>query len=124
MPGVIDPASRGRAQTDGQQLLGMYRRHGLDITLANNAVESGLYTVWQAMSASKLRVFPNLKNWLNEFRLYRRDEKGRVVKDNDHLMDATRYLMVSGLGRAAIPGKYSGKKSSMLTMPIINFFKR
>jgi hypothetical protein len=102
----------------------MYRRHGLDITLANNAVESGLYTVWQAMSASKLRVFPNLKNWLNEFRLYRRDEKGRVVKDNDHLMDATRYLMVSGLGRAAIPGKYSGKKSSMLTMPIINFFKR
>ena len=124
MPGVIDPASRGRAQTDGQQLLGIYRRMGLDITPAQNSVESGLYTVWQAMSSGKLRVFPSLKNWLNEFRLYRRDEKGKVVKENDHLMDATRYLMVSGLGRAAIPGKYSGKKSSMLTMPIINFFKR
>lgn len=124
MPGVIDPASRGRAQTDGQQLLGMYRRHGLDITLANNAVESGLYTVWQTMSAGKLRVFPGLRNWLSEFRLYRRDEKGRVVKDNDHLMDATRYLVVSGLSRAAIPSKYGTKKSASLVMPIINFFKR
>ena len=36
-------------------------------------------------------------NWLSEFRLYRRDEKGNVVKENDHLMDATRYLVVSGL---------------------------
>jgi phage terminase large subunit-like protein len=124
MPGVIDPASRGRAQTDGQQLLGMYRRHGLDITLANNAVESGLYNVWQTMSAGKLRVFQNLRNWLSEFRLYRRDEKGRVVKDNDHLMDATRYLVVSGLSRAAIPSKYGTKKSSSFVMPVINFFKR
>ena len=124
MPGVIDPASRGRAQTDGQQLLGMYRRHGLDITLANNAVESGLYTVWQTMSAGKLRVFQNLRNWLSEFRLYRRDEKGRVVKDNDHLMDATRYLVVSGLSRAAIPSKYGTKKNSSFVMPVLNFFKR
>jgi hypothetical protein len=124
MPGVIDPASRGRAQTDGQQLLGMYRRHGLDITLANNAVESGLYTVWQTMSAGKLRVFPNLRNWLSEFRLYRRDEKGKVVKDNDHLMDATRYLVVSGLSRAAIPSKYGTKRNSSFVMPVINFFKR
>jgi phage terminase large subunit-like protein len=124
MPGVIDPASRGRAQTDGQQLLGMYRRHGLDITLANNAVESGLYTVWQTMSAGKLRVFQNLRNWLSEFRLYRRDEKGKVVKDNDHLMDATRYLVVSGLSRAAIPSKYGTKRNSSFVMPVINFFKR
>jgi phage terminase large subunit-like protein len=124
MPGVIDPASRGRAQTDGQQLPGMYRRHGLDITLANNAVESGLYNVWQTMSAGKLRVFQNLRNWLSEFRLYRRDEKGRVVKNNDHLMDATRYLVVSGLSRAAIPSKYGTKKNSSFVMPVINFFKR
>jgi hypothetical protein len=96
----------------------------LDITLANNAVESGLYTVWQTMSAGKLRVFANLRNWLNEFRLYRRDEKGKVVKDNDHLMDATRYLVVSGLSRAAIPSKYGTKKNSSFVMPVINFFKR
>lgn len=124
MPGVIDPASRGRAQTDGQQLLGLYRRHGLDVTPANNAVEAGLYEVWQQMSSGRFKVFKSLKNWISEFRLYRRDEKGRVVKDNDHLMDATRYLVVSGLGRAALSGKAKTARSSMFAIPIKNFFKR
>ena len=31
-----------------------------------------------------------------EFRKYHRDEKGRIVKKDDHLMDATRYWWVSG----------------------------
>jgi hypothetical protein len=35
-----------------------------------------------------------LQNWLSEFRIYRRDEKGKIVKQNDHLMDATRYGLV------------------------------
>jgi hypothetical protein len=39
----------------------------------------------------------SLQNWLSEFRIYRRDEKGKIVKQNDHLMDATRYLILSGL---------------------------
>ena len=39
----------------------------------------------------------SLQNWLSEFRIYRRDEKGRIVKQSDHLMDATRYLILSGL---------------------------
>jgi hypothetical protein len=37
---------------------------------------------------------------VEEYRLYRRDEKGRIVKANDHLMDATRYAVRSGLTRA------------------------
>jgi hypothetical protein len=35
-----------------------------------------------------------------EIRLYRRDEKGKIVKDRDHLMDCTRYLIMSGMERA------------------------
>lgn len=124
IPGVIDPASRGRAQTDGQQLLGLYRRHGLDIAVANNSVESGLYEVWQRMSSSRLKVFKSLRNWVNEFRLYRRDDKGKVVKENDHLMDATRYLIVSGINRAAIAGKSQTTRSSSFVVPMLNFFKR
>ena len=38
----------------------------------------------------------HLHNWRSEFRKYHRDEKGKIVKANDHLMDATRYLIVSG----------------------------
>ena len=97
IPGVIDPASRGRNQKDGDQLLQQYTELGLELQTAINAREAGLYAVWQRMSGGKLKVFKSLGNWLSEFRLYRRDEKGSVVKENDHLMDATRYLVVSGL---------------------------
>ena len=93
IPGAIDPAARGRGQRDGEQLLQDYIDLGLDLTLANNAVESGLFKVWQRLSTGRLRVFKSLENWLGEFRIYRRDEKGHIVKANDHLMDATRYLV-------------------------------
>jgi hypothetical protein len=63
-------------------------------------VEAGLYKVWQMLSTNKLKVFGSLVNWFSEFRIYRRDEKGQIVKDRDHLMDCTRYLIMSGLDRA------------------------
>lgn len=92
IPGFIDPASRGRGQKDGSQLFADYKNLGLKISIADNGVESGLYSVWNRMSTGRLKVFKTLSNWLTEFRLYRRDEKGHVVKENDHLMDAMRYL--------------------------------
>ena len=97
IPGVIDPASQGGSQVDGDALLNLYRRQGLKLQPAINAVEAGLYTVWQLMSSGKLKVFASLGNWLQEFRLYARDKDGKVIKANDHLMDATRYLVMSGL---------------------------
>jgi phage terminase large subunit-like protein len=92
IPGFIDPASRGRSQKDGSQLLSDYLQLGLKLEIADNGVESGLYSVWNRMSTGRLKVFRNMGKWLEEFRLYRRDERGRVVKENDHEMDCTRYL--------------------------------
>jgi phage terminase large subunit-like protein len=97
MNGVIDPASRGRSQKDGEQLLQDYLDLGLSILPADNSRESGLYNVHQRLATGRLKVFRSLRNWLREYRIYRRDEKGHIVKENDHLMDATRYLVVSGL---------------------------
>lgn len=102
IPGVIDPASRGRGQRDGEQLLQNYTDLGLDVQPAINSVESGIYEVWERLSSGRMKVFSSLRNWMAEYRLYRRDEKGRIVKENDHLMDATRYLVVSGLERACV----------------------
>lgn len=94
IPGEIDPASRGRGQQDGRELFQMYTDLGLKLNVANNSVETGIYEVWQRLSTGRLKVFKSMSNWLYEFRLYRRDEKGRIVKANDHLMDATRYLIM------------------------------
>ena len=100
IPGVIDSAAHGRSQGDGKQLYETYYKCGLDIANADKSVEAGLYNVWQMLSLGKLKVFKSLVNWFAEFRLYRRDENGKIVKKDDHLMDDTRYLVMSGLDRA------------------------
>jgi hypothetical protein len=78
-------------------LIQLYRRQGLTVSPAVNAVEAGLYATWQMMSSGKLKVFASLGHWRQEFRLYARDKDGKVIKVNDHLMDAKRYLVMSGL---------------------------
>ena len=100
IPGVMDSAAHGRSQVDGQQLANIYLNLGLDLTNANKSVEAGLYKVWQMLSTNRLKVFGSLLNWLAEFRIYRRDENGKIIKENDHLMDCMRYLVMSGLDRA------------------------
>lgn len=100
IPGVIDPAARGRNQVDGQRLIDLYSDAGLDIDIADNSVEAGIYAVREKLAAGKLKVFRSCASWLAEYRLYRRDEKGKVVKSKDHAQDAGRYAIMSGLDRA------------------------
>jgi phage terminase large subunit-like protein len=95
VPGAIDPASRGRSQIDGQQLMEMYENLGLNLVKAVNAVEAGLYTVWELLSTGRLKVFSNCSYLLQEMRGYIRDEKGQVVKKADHLCDAMRYAVMT-----------------------------
>ncbi len=100
IPGVIDPAARGRSQADGISILSQYQDAGLTLSIANNTVEAGIFKVWTMLSTGKLKVFNNCTNFLKEFRLYRRDDKGKPVKQNDHLQDCCRYAIMSGLQRA------------------------
>lgn len=97
MPGVCDPSGRGASQKDGKRLIDDYKRLGLKLNLADNAVESGLFKVFQRLTTGRLKVFNTLVEFLSEFRLYRRDENGKIVKENDHLMDCMRYLIMSGM---------------------------
>jgi hypothetical protein len=114
IPGAIDPAARGRNQIDGRNLLQMYRDLGLDLVEANNAVEAGLYQVLMRMQTGRLKIFRSLQNLLAELRLYRRDEKGRVVKEFDHLCDCLRYLVMT-LDIAKTPPAPPEKKTVYVT---------
>lgn len=95
MMGAIDPASRGRTQDEGKVLFTQYQTFGLNLVLADNAVEPGLYRVWELLSTGRLRFFSTMRNIESEYRLYRRGENGKVVKKNDHLMDALRYAVMT-----------------------------
>jgi hypothetical protein len=97
IPGVCDPAGRGRSQVDGSQLIELYRRHGLNLTPAVNAVEAGILEVWQRLSTGRLKIFSTLPHLLQELRLYHRAEDGKIVKAHDHCVDGLRYGVVSGI---------------------------
>jgi hypothetical protein len=103
LPGVIDPAAQAARGIAGEILLDVYRDLGLNVTKADNAVVPGLIKCWDMLSTQQLRVFNTLRNWRNEIRLYKRDEKGEIIKKNDHLMDAMRYNVVSGRNVAVVP---------------------
>lgn len=95
MTGAVDPASRGRSQKDGESLFECYSDLGLNLTNANNGVESGIHQVWQRLTTGRLKVFSTNSAFFNEVRLYRRDENGKIIKENDHVMDAVRYLVAT-----------------------------
>lgn len=93
--GVIDPASRGRSSVDGKKLWAMYRAPalGLKLFLAKNERESGIQALSQRFATGKARVFKTLTNFQREYMLYRRKTNGQVIDEDDHLMDAARYVI-------------------------------
>lgn len=84
--GVIDPAARGRSQFDGQKLIEAYKNQGLKLVEAKNAVDAGIYEVWLRLSTGRLKVFSTCQHFFDEYRIYRRNEKGQIVKENDHCL--------------------------------------
>lgn len=101
VPGLIDPAAGARSQVDGRQLLQLYRDEGLDLRPAQNAVHAGIHEVSNRMQTNRLKIFDGCQNTRRQLRTYRWGEKadgsgtGRPEKDDDHLPDALRYLVMS-----------------------------
>jgi len=54
------------------------------------SVEAGVLNLLERMKKGKFKVFSNLNDWWEEFRIYHRKD-GKIVKLQDDLMAATRY---------------------------------
>jgi len=69
------------------------------------------------MKSGRLKVFRTLENFFREYRLYRCDEQGQVVKQQDLLMNCLRYLCVYGRDRMRKePDRYEEESGS--TIPL------
>ena len=62
---------------------------------ANNAVDPGIDYISTAIEQGRFFVCEQAHGVLSEIYDYRRDEKERVIKKNDHYMDAMRYGVFS-----------------------------
>lgn len=92
----------------GEQLAEQYRKAGVnmlweraqypeisgqDEKVSRSSVEAGLMDMLTRMQTGKLKVFSHLDDWFQEFRMYHRKD-GKIVKERDDLMAATRYAMM------------------------------
>lgn len=84
----------------GEQLAEQYRAQGLNLTPdratfddGTNGVEAGVSEMLQRMQTGRWKVFSTCKAWIEEFRLYHRDN-GKIVKERDDLISASRYAMM------------------------------
>jgi phage terminase large subunit-like protein len=84
----------------GEQLAKQYANAGLLMLSeratfedGSNGVEAGLMDMLERMQTGRFKVFSNLDDWFSEFRLYHRKD-GKVVKEMDDLMSATRYALM------------------------------
>jgi hypothetical protein len=96
IPGAVDPAAMGSSQIDGKQLAEVYAQLGLELALADNSVTAGTTKLWNLLSTGQLKIARHLTHLLKQMKLYRRDEKGRIIKKADHGCDALRYAVMTG----------------------------
>lgn len=60
---------------------------------SGNSVEASVMEMLDRMQTGRLKVLAHLGEWLDEFRMYHRKD-GRIVKENDDLLCATRYALM------------------------------
>lgn len=99
----------------GDQYRKLYADHGLSMLSEHasyadkrgNGVEEGLMDLLQRMQTGRFKIDQTLSQWWEEFRMYHRKD-GKVVKERDDLMSATRYACM--MLRYAIPAEQAPKK--------------
>lgn len=85
----------------GEPISKLWRKEGVSMLRqhaqfedGSNSVEAGITKITDMMEAGQFKVAAHLSDWWEEFRLYHR-KNGKIHKERDDLMDATRYLVMS-----------------------------
>lgn len=84
---VVDPSAAS--------FIASLRKRGFTVIQANNDVLDGIRRVAEYLRAGNIRINRSCGATIQEFGLYRWDEKAsedKVIKDNDHAMDDIRYF--------------------------------
>lgn len=96
IPGVCDPAGAGSAGSSGLTWIEEYQDLEIDIIPAKGGPktkEPRISKVLSLLQTGQLKVFRGrCPNWLEEYRIYQRDENGKIKDGHDDLMNATEYL--------------------------------
>jgi phage terminase large subunit-like protein len=90
---TLEGAGIALAQQYRDQDLNMLYEHA-QFEDGSVSVEAGLMDMLDRMQTGRFKVFKHHHDWWEEFRLYHRKD-GKVFKEGDDLMSATRYALMS-----------------------------
>lgn len=103
----------------GANLASQYTAQGLEMLPdratfeeGGNSVEAGIMEMLDRMQTGRWKVFSNITDWFEEFRLYHRKD-GKVVKEMDDLISASRYAMMMKRFARTIRTAYVAPKRDM-----------
>lgn len=96
--GVCDPSIEKQKNPETQQiLLNSYRKLGLSVRLANNKVEAGIRELYVGFNTGMVKISTRCTMLLDELRTYSYGDDYKPKRDqDDHIIDALRYLKMSG----------------------------
>lgn len=103
IPGIVDTTANEKgsaSRVDGTRLIDLYNKFGLSLFLAqkkSGSVEEGILEIYDRLTSDRLKIFSTCTQLIDELRIYRRDDRGNIVKKNDDLLDAWRYGITTGL---------------------------
>jgi predicted phage terminase large subunit-like protein len=99
IPGVLDHHAHGRTPADAFHVLYSYQKMGLNLTAASDREQSAISETVEKMRSGRFKVFRTLERFFAEYRIYRRDNRGEIIREHDLLMTCLRYLAISGRSR-------------------------
>lgn len=96
-PIICDPAGGGEdTETRLSAMKWLKDRLGFNIIPAekvNKAKEKAVAQVYDLKRSDNFKVFDSCVKYIEEFSAYSRDDSGRIVKENDHILDASFYAL-------------------------------
>ena len=95
IPGLGDAYAAN--QTDGKAVIDEYRATGVILYKGDKSdKEARIEKMRIGLMTGKIKVFSTLQEWLREYRAYHYDDNGKLVKENDHLIDASLFISNDG----------------------------
>jgi hypothetical protein len=109
--GICDPAVNQGSQRDGERLIDDYAKAGLYLNKGKYAKELAIDTILDRIRTGRFKVFNTLKKFMDEWRMYSRDDKGKIIKGRDHLMNALEFVMLDGLPLAKTKNQHNANRN-------------
>lgn len=86
VPGLYDNKLR-KDETDSTRIIDLLLDSQINLFTVESDIETGVLETQQRLAGKRIVAFNTMTAWTNEFRTYRRDEKGDIQGEGNHLMN-------------------------------------